>query len=85
MAQTMAFSTNHDRVYRDQAICAPYKQINGELVYLNFNKRSYRESGFASMYRVVRSSSLVRTIGWSPKHALRSSNLIRDDIGAVSV
>ena len=49
MAQTMAFSTNHDRVYRDQAICAPYKQINGELVYLNFNKRSYRESGFASI------------------------------------
>lgn len=57
MAQTMhdgtyySFSANHDRVYKDQAICAPYKQINGELMYLNFNKRSYRESGFASTFR----------------------------------
>lgn len=45
------FSANHDRVYGDQANCARYKQINGELMYPNFNKRSYRESGFASTLR----------------------------------
>ncbi|KAJ5529537.1 hypothetical protein N7527_002930 [Penicillium freii] len=45
------FSANHDRVYRDQAIVRDINKTNGELMYPNFNKRSFRESGFASTFR----------------------------------